>query len=85
MFSLSLHAILQVAERRQVAVPPGVGAASSTPSSQQEVQLPDLPLPAQGDNAEQAYIDALQPLAVADFDSTAVQAYNRWCIDCLRG
>lgn len=67
----------QVAEKRQVAVPPGVGAASSTPSSQQEVQLPDLPLPAQPDNAEQAYKDALQPLAVADFDSSAVQAYNR--------
>lgn len=71
-----LH-VSQVAKRRQVAVPPGVGTASSTPASQQEVQLPDLSLPAALANAEQAYQEALQPLSVADFDASAPQAYNR--------
>lgn len=68
----------QVAERRQTGAPPGAAAPSATPSSQQQVTLPDLSFPSPApSNLEQAYKEALQPLTVSDFDSSATSAYNR--------
>lgn len=70
--------VSQVAERRQVAAPPGAAAASATPSTQQQVTLPDLSFPtAAPANPEASYKTALEPLSVSDFDSSATGAYNR--------
>ncbi len=70
--------VFQVAERRQVATPPGAVAASATPPSQQQVTLPDLSFStAAPANPEASYKAALEPLSVSDFDSSATGAYNR--------